>query len=78
MTQDIIVSGKLELTERELLIAQHAADMAVKKMWEEFYKEGGKTLFKKILPVLGLLTIGFVMGKSPDIGKLFIIFFGKG
>ncbi len=77
MTQDAEVFTKLELTDRELLIAQHAADMAVKKMWEEFYKEGGKTLFKKIIPVLGLITVGFMLGRSPDLGKILAAIFGK-
>lgn len=70
MTQEQDLNTELQLTEREILIAQHAANLAVKKMWEEFYKEGGKTLYRKFIPALGLVAVGFMMGRGVNWTKL--------
>jgi hypothetical protein len=47
----------LKLTEREMLIAEKAAELAVKKMQDEFYKTVGKSVIEKVFIVIGALTV---------------------
>jgi len=54
----------IELTDRERLIAKEAAKIALEELSSEFYKKVGKTVVDKILIVLGILAVGFVMGKG--------------
>lgn len=54
----------IELTEREEAIARRAAELAVKKMQDEFYQEVGRGVVKKGLVILGLLAVGFGVGKG--------------
>jgi hypothetical protein len=54
----------IELTDRERLIAKEAAKLALEELSSEFYKKVGKTVVDKILIVLGILAVGFVMGKG--------------
>jgi hypothetical protein len=54
----------IQLTERERLIAKEAAKLALEELSSEFYKKVGKTVVDKILIVLGILAVGFVMGKG--------------
>lgn len=54
----------IELTERERLIAKEAAKLALEELSSEFYKKVGKTVVDKILIIIGILAVGFVMGKG--------------
>ena len=54
----------IELTERERLIAKEAAKLALEELSSEFYKKVGKTVVDKILISLGVLAVGFVLGKG--------------
>jgi hypothetical protein len=54
----------IELTDRERLIAKEAAKLALEELSSEFYKKVGKTVVDKILIMLGILAVGFVMGKG--------------
>lgn len=54
----------VELTEREKLIAKEAAKLALEELSSEFYKRVGKTVVDKILIGLGVLAVGFVLGKG--------------
>lgn len=46
-----------QLTERELVIAKHAARLAVEEMQNEFYKFVGKGIINRALTILGLLAV---------------------
>jgi hypothetical protein len=54
----------IELTDRERLIAKEAAKLALEELSSEFYKKVGKTVVDKVLIGLGVLAVGFVMGKG--------------
>jgi len=54
----------IQLTERERLIAKEAAKLALEELSGEFYKKVGKTVVEKALIWIGLLVVGFVMGKG--------------
>jgi hypothetical protein len=54
----------IELTERERLIAKEAAKLAIEEMSSEFYKKVGKTIVEKVFIFIGLLAVGFVVGKG--------------
>jgi hypothetical protein len=54
----------IELTERERLIAKEAAKLALEELSSEFYRKVGKTVVDKIFIVVGILAVGFVMGKG--------------
>jgi hypothetical protein len=54
----------IELTEREEAIARRAAKLAIEEMSGEFYKKVGKTVVEKALIWLGMLVVGFVIGKG--------------
>lgn len=54
----------VELTERERLIAKEAARLALEELSGEFYKKVGKTVVEKILIWVGMLVVGFVLGKG--------------
>lgn len=56
--------SNLELTERERMIAKEAAKLALEELSSEFYRKVGKTVVDKILIVIGLLAVGFVVGKG--------------
>lgn len=58
------IADEINLTERELLIAQKAANMAVKQMMSTFYKEVGKSFINRWLIVIGALVVGFGTGKG--------------
>lgn len=53
-----------ELTARELLIAEKAADLAVAKMADEFYKGVGRTVINRFLILIGALCVGVAYGKG--------------
>lgn len=54
----------IELTERERLIAKEAAKLALEELSSEFYRKVGKTVVDKIFIVVGILAVGFVLGKG--------------
>lgn len=56
--------SEIELTDRERLIAKEAAKIALEELSSEFYRKVGKTVVDKILIGLGLLVVGFVVGKG--------------
>jgi hypothetical protein len=56
--------SNLELTERERLIAKEAAKLALEELSGEFYKKIGKTVVEKVLIWVGMLVVGFVLGKG--------------
>ena len=54
----------IELTDRERLIAKEAAKLALEELSSEFYKKVGKTVVEKLLIWVGMLFVGFVLGKG--------------
>lgn len=64
--------AELEPTEREMLIAKHAAKLAVREMQDDFYKMVGKGVVNRALTVIGLLAVllaGWVYGSSQHLNK---------
>jgi len=55
---------EITLTEREEAIARRAAKLAVEEMSGEYYKKVGKTVVEKALIWIGMLVVGFVIGKG--------------
>lgn len=53
MDDDNMPGNKIELSAREMAIAQLAAEIAVKKMTDEFYLQVGKTVIQKVLILIG-------------------------
>jgi hypothetical protein len=56
--------SEITLTDREQAIAKEAAKLALEELSSEFYKKVGKTVVEKALIWIGLLVVGFVMGKG--------------
>ena len=56
--------SEITLTDREEAIARKAAKMALEELSGEFYKKVGKTVVEKALIWIGLLVVGFVVGKG--------------
>lgn len=46
----------IELNAREMAIAQLAAEIAVKKMTEDFYSQVGRTVIQKFVIVIGAMA----------------------
>jgi len=59
-----MLMSDIELTDRERLIAKEAAKLAIEEMSSEFYKKVGKTVVEKFLIGVGLLVVGFFVGKG--------------
>ena len=55
---------EITLTDREEAIARKAAKLAIEEMSGEFYKKVGKTVVEKALIWIGMLIVGFVLGKG--------------
>ena len=55
---------EITLTDREEAIARKAAKLALEELSGEFYKKVGKTVVEKALIWIGLLVVGFVVGKG--------------
>ncbi len=53
-----------ELTDREIRIAEMAAELAVKKVTEQFYAQVGRSVFNKALILLGAAFVGWAAGKE--------------
>ena len=60
----MLIMSDIELTEREKLIAKEAAKLALEELSSEFYKKVGKTVVEKVLIWVGMLFVGFVVGKG--------------
>lgn len=56
--------AEIELTEREELVAQRAADLAVQKMTQEFYAGIGKSVINRWLIIIGAVVVAFATGKG--------------
>ena len=54
----------IELTDRERAIAKEAAKLALEELSSEFYKKVGKTVVEQLLIWVGMLFVGFVLGKG--------------
>ena len=61
---ELLIMSDVELTERERLIAKEAARLALEELSGEFYKKVGKTVVEKLLIWVGMLVVGFVLGKG--------------
>ena len=53
-----------ELTDRELRVAQLAADLAVRKMQDEFYRNVGKAMVTRFFVWVGIIVVAFAAGKG--------------
>lgn len=53
-----------ELTERERLVAQEAAKLAVNMVMDEFYRNVGKSIIKRSFIVIGALAVGFGLARG--------------
>jgi hypothetical protein len=62
-----------ELSDRELLIAKKAADLAVAQMTSDFYSSVGKMVVTRFFIIIGALVVGIAYGK----GWFGMIFPGK-
>jgi hypothetical protein len=58
------MSAESELTEREMLVAKHAAKLAVREIQDEFYRQVGKGLVTRIFIWVGLAAVAFAAGKG--------------
>jgi hypothetical protein len=56
--------SEITLTDREQAIAKQAAKLALEELSGEFYKKVGKTVVEKVLIWIGLVVVGFVVGKG--------------
>lgn len=59
------------LTQREILIAKYAAQLAVRDLETRFYSQIGKGLVTKVFVWIGIAVVAFVGGRwgLPDIPK---------
>lgn len=54
----------IELTDRELAVAKHAAKLAVQEMQDEFYRQIGKSVVTKVLVWIGVAAVAFAAGRG--------------
>ena len=69
---DMSEQPKIELTKRELAIAEEAARIAVRSITDDFYKGVGRTVIQRFLIVIGAIAVGWAVGKgyvTPTAGK---------
>jgi hypothetical protein len=67
-----MISTPIQLTDRELAIAEKAAALAAEKaaklavaeITKNFHAEVGKTVLQRGLIILGALIVSFVLGRS--------------
>lgn len=57
-------SDELKLTERELQIARKAADIAVKQVMDNFYREVGRSFINRWLIIIGAAVVAYGAGKG--------------
>jgi len=55
---------EIKLTEREILVAQAAAELAVRRMTDTFYKEVGRTFVARLFIVVGAAVVGFAVARG--------------
>lgn len=60
----VMPQTSIELTEREKLIAQEAAKLAVQMVMDQFYKDVGKGIIHKFLVIIGAAAVGFAVAKG--------------
>jgi hypothetical protein len=53
-----------ELTDREMLIARQAAQIAIEELSDHFYKQVGKTMVDKVLIWIGAACLGLALAKG--------------
>ncbi len=53
-----------KLSEREELIAQRAAKLAVEEMTKDFYAQVGRGVIHRLLVYLGAAVVGFAVAKG--------------
>lgn len=53
-----------ELTDREMLIARKAAEIAVREVANEFYRQVGRSVVTKLLIWLGMVMVAWAAGKG--------------
>ena len=53
-----------DLSDREIRVAQVAADLAVRKMQDEFYRNVGKAMVTRFLVWAGIIAVAFASGKG--------------
>lgn len=56
--------AEVKLTERELMIARKAAELAVIAMEQRFYESVGKNIVSRGLTWLGVIVVAFAAGKG--------------
>lgn len=54
----------IQLTEREMAIAKKAASIAVQEVANEFYRQVGQSVVKKLFVWVGMAAIGFAAAKG--------------
>lgn len=57
-------SNQAELTERELLIAKRAAQIAVQEMTSQFYQQVGKSVVTRAFIWIGAFALGLGVAKG--------------
>jgi hypothetical protein len=60
----MVESTEIQLTDRELLVAQKAAELAVKHMTDTFYKEVGRSFINKFFIVVGAAVVAYAAGRG--------------
>lgn len=55
---------EIELTDREKAVAKEAAKIAIEEVSNQFYQQVGRTVVSKILIWIGILAVGFAVGKG--------------
>lgn len=56
--------SEVQLTDRERIVAEHAADLAVKKMTENFYREVGRNFVNRWLIIIGAAVVAYGAGRG--------------
>lgn len=55
---------RIELTARELAIAEKAASIAVERIMTDFYAGVGRSIVNRLLIIIGAAAVAFAMGKG--------------
>lgn len=53
-----------QFTDREVLVAQYAAELAVSKVMDSFYRDVGRTFVSRWLIVIGAAVVAYSAGKG--------------
>ena len=60
---------QIKLTERELKIAEKAAEIAVTRIMDDFYKGVGRSVVNRLLIIVGALVVAFAFGRGYIVWK---------